>query len=54
MNPPTPPAEGEPDAGREFATECPAYWTGQGWHCPIAGSEDCDWECTAIFEDDDT
>lgn len=31
--------------------ECAAYWTGEGWHCPLAGSEDCDWECTEKFDD---
>ena len=34
------------------AFECAAYWTGAGWHCPLAGSEDCDWECTETFEDE--
>ena len=26
---------------------CEAYWDGDQWICPIAGTEDCDWECTA-------
>jgi hypothetical protein len=24
---------------------CPAFWDGDGWHCPLVGSEDCDWDC---------
>lgn len=32
--------------------ECAAYWTGEGWHCPLAGSEECDWECTEEFDDE--
>lgn len=37
------------DEDGNFAFECAAYWTGGkdgGWHCPLAGSEECDWECT--------
>lgn len=37
--------DGEDDAD-EFAFECAAYWTGKEWHCPLAGTEECDWECT--------
>lgn len=28
--------------------DCPRFWVagkGGGWHCPLAGTEDCDWEC---------
>lgn len=31
--------------------ECSAYWISGSrqkkgyWHCPLAGSEECDWEC---------
>lgn len=25
--------------------ECAKYWDGTSWHCPLAGSEECDWEC---------
>ncbi len=25
--------------------DCPMYWTGGEWHCPLVGSEDCDWSC---------
>lgn len=32
--------------------ECAAYWTGARWFCPLAGTEDCDWECTETFEDE--
>jgi hypothetical protein len=33
----------------ELSFECPAFWTGKEWHCPLAGSEDCDWECPDGF-----
>ena len=39
----------EPDdfaSDEDSGFECAAYWTGDGWHCPLAGSEECDWECT--------
>jgi hypothetical protein len=35
----------------ELGFQCEAYWVegkseGAGyWHCPIAGTEDCDWHC---------
>lgn len=25
--------------------ECASWWTGTEWHCPLAGTEECDWEC---------
>jgi hypothetical protein len=25
--------------------DCSMYWTGEAWHCPLLGSEECDWEC---------
>lgn len=26
--------------------ECAAFWIkGEGWHCPLAGTEECDWDC---------
>jgi hypothetical protein len=26
--------------------ECSRYWIkGEGWYCPMAGTEECDWEC---------
>lgn len=34
------------DENGNFPFECAAYWTGSDWHCPLAGSEECDWECT--------
>ena len=37
----------------EWKFECAAYWTGTDWHCPLAGTEDCDWECTEIFDDEE-
>lgn len=33
------------DENGNFPFECPAYWTGGAWHCPLAGTEECDWEC---------
>jgi hypothetical protein len=36
----------------QFGFECPAYWTGKEWRCPLAGTEDCDWECTETFGDE--
>lgn len=33
------------DEDGNFPFECPAYWTGGAWHCPLAGTEECDWEC---------
>lgn len=33
------------DEDGNFPFECPAYWDGGAWHCPLAGTEDCDWEC---------
>lgn len=63
---PQSPAGEEPDDGNydypyddedgddrdDFGFECAAYWTGTQWHCPLDGSEECDWECTETFEDD--
>lgn len=35
------------DEDGNFKFECAAYWIkGAGWHCPLAGTEECDWECT--------
>lgn len=25
--------------------ECARYRVGKAWYCPIAGTEECDWEC---------
>ena len=25
--------------------DCPAFWDGDRFHCPDAGTETCDWEC---------
>ena len=26
--------------------ECARFWIkGEGWYCPMAGTEECDWEC---------
>ena len=25
--------------------ECAEYWTGSEWYCPLAGTEECDWDC---------
>lgn len=28
--------------------DCPRFWVsgkGGGWHCPLVGTEECDWEC---------
>lgn len=36
--------DADPDPDDYF---CEAYWDGDQWICPIAGTEDCDWECTA-------
>jgi hypothetical protein len=45
---------GEDDGLNEdgnFKFECAAYWipssgkTKGYWHCPLAGTEECDWEC---------
>lgn len=39
------------DEDGNFRFECAAYWvkgdrkTKGYWHCPLAGSEECDWEC---------
>jgi hypothetical protein len=33
------------DACGEDDFDCPMYWTGSEWHCPLAGSEECDWDC---------
>ena len=33
----------QPEYG--FAFDCPSYVDGDGRHCPLVGSEDCDWEC---------
>ena len=33
------------DEDGNFLFECARYWDGTGWHCPLAGTEDCDWEC---------
>lgn len=27
--------------------ECSRFWIkGEGWYCPMAGAEECDWECS--------
>ena len=39
------------DEDGNFPFECPRYWIAvrggkKGyWHCPLAGTEECDWEC---------
>ena len=25
--------------------DCPAWKDASGWHCPLIGSEECDWDC---------
>lgn len=25
--------------------DCPMFWDGDHYHCPLAGTEECDWEC---------
>ena len=39
----------EDDPEEEEGFQCAAFWVGDektgGWYCPIAGTEDCDWEC---------
>lgn len=35
----------ELDDGTDFAANCPAFWDGERWHCPEAGSESCDIDC---------
>lgn len=39
----------EDDEPEEFGFECAAFWVGGEkdgyWHCPMAGTEDCDWDC---------
>jgi hypothetical protein len=41
--------DGEYDDGLDddgnFPFECPAYWPNGQWVCPLAGTEECDWEC---------
>ncbi len=33
------------DEDGNFKFECAAYWDGGHWVCPLAGTEECDWEC---------
>lgn len=33
------------DEQSEFEVDCPAYWTGERWYCPDAGTEHCDFDC---------
>lgn len=34
------------DGDLDYDEGCAAYWVdGEGWHCPLIGSEECDWEC---------
>lgn len=39
----------EDDPEEDEGFECAAFWVGDektgGWYCPIAGTEDCDWDC---------
>jgi hypothetical protein len=35
----------EDDEPEEFGFECAAYIVNGRWYCPIAGTEDCDWDC---------
>lgn len=41
--------QGEVDDGLDengnFRFECQSFPTPDGWHCPMAGTEECDWEC---------
>lgn len=37
------PFEADEDNTDDF--DCPRYWTGEVWHCPLLGSKDCDWSC---------
>lgn len=32
-----------PEDEDEF--DCPMFWSDGQWHCPLLGSEECDWEC---------
>lgn len=25
--------------------DCPMWFDGHDWHCPLLGSEQCDWDC---------
>ncbi|WJY18678.1 hypothetical protein QQS45_00035 [Alteriqipengyuania flavescens] len=34
----------------EPAFECAGYWDGAKFYCPLAGSEECEWECDGGFE----
>ena len=36
------------DDDGNFPFDCPRFWVsgkGGGWYCPLAGTEECDWEC---------
>ena len=33
------------DEDGNIGFECARWWTGTEWHCPLAGTEECDWEC---------
>lgn len=36
---------GDGDSDSEARFECAAYLVGGRRYCPIAGTEECDWEC---------
>jgi hypothetical protein len=34
------------DENGNFKFECPRYFIkGEGWYCPLIGTEECDWDC---------
>ena len=34
------------DENGNFKFECARFWIkSEGWYCPMAGTEECDWEC---------
>lgn len=33
------------DDGAEFEFECHGFMSDGRFYCPIAGTEECDWEC---------
>ena len=38
-------ADDDDEDGEQFKFECAAYVENGRWICPLAGTEDCDWEC---------
>ena len=44
--------ETDDDLEDEFGFDCAAFWIDDAWFCPILGTEECDWECPGLPDED--